>query len=183
MNNKIYQTILEIPVFWRALIVLFVIWLLYLIFSRIIFKVLSLVPLLVSKIWLVLYLLFNNILHCIHKLAGKTLISTDQAVTDFFGSVYNFVCTIKSALEGFCFKEIPILDINGNQVLINGTPQYNRVSKKPFAGYTFIISLLLLLWISIPTWLHIENKSNSFNAAYTTYIEIEKKVLEMIFLE
>lgn len=184
MNNKIFQTILEIPVFCRALIVLFVIWLLYLIFSRVIFKMLALVPLLVSKVWLVPYLMFNNIMHCIHKLAGRTLISADQAVTDFFGSVYNFVYTIKSTLEGFCFKKIPLFDINGNQVLDkNGTPKYNYVSRKPFAGYALIISFLLVLWISIPTWLHLEDKNNNFNVAYTTYIEIEKRVLEMILLE
>lgn len=184
MNNKTLQTILDIPVFWRAFIVLFILWLLYLIFSRGIFKLLSLALLLLSKIWLVPYLVINNIMHCIHKLAGRALIGADQAATNFFGSVYNFVYMVKSVIEGFCVRKIPLYDINGNQVLDkNGAPKYSYVSRKPFTGYALIISFLLVLWISFPTWLHTEDNNNLFNVAYSTYMGIEKEVLEMIFFE
>lgn len=184
MNNKILQAIMDIPVFWRALIVLFAFWILYLIFSRGIFKLLALTLSLLSKIWLVPYLVINNIMHGIHKLAGGALISADQAVTDFFGSVYNFVYMVKSTIEGFCVREIPLYDINGNQVLDkNGAPKYSYVSRKPFAGYALIVSLLLVLWISIPVWLHTEDKNSFFNVAYNIYIGFEKGVLKMIFLE
>ncbi len=184
MNNKILQTILDVPVFWRALIVMFVLWFLYLIFSRVIFKMFSLVLSLLSKIWLLPYFVINNIMHGIHKLAGRAFISADQAVTSFFGSVYNFVYTVKSIIEGFCVKKVPIYDINGNQALDkNGMPKYNYISRKPFVGYALIISLILVLWISFPTWLHTEDKNNFFSVAYTTYIGIEKDILEMFFLE
>ncbi len=184
MNNKVLQIILDIPVFWRALIVFFVLWLLYLFFSRVIFKMLSLALSLLSKIWLVPYFVINNIMHGIHKLMGKVFISADQAVTSFFGSVYNFVGAVKSTIKGFYIKKVPIFDINGNQLLDEtGVPKYNYTSRKPFVGYALIISLVLVLWISLPTWLHTEDKNNLLSVAYTTYIGIEKDILEMIFLE
>lgn len=182
MNDKILQSILDIPIFWRALVVFFILWILYLIFSRVIFKLVSLVISLLNKIWVFPYLLFNNMMHILHKIAGKALIGVDQAITNFFGNVYNFIYKIKLTIEGFCVKKIPVYDIYGKQVFDqNGIPQYNNISQRPFVGYALIFSLLLVLWISLPSWLHIEDKNTVFNVAYTTFTGMEKEMLEMIF--
>lgn len=183
MSNNILQIILDIPIFWRAFFVFFILWLLYVIFSRGIFKLLAAMVLLVSKIWFLFYVLFNNLMHIMHKLFGKSLINADQATTNFFGSVYKSIYKIKSIIEGTYVKKSPIYNINGNQMLDkNGIPQYSHTPKKPFIGYALILFSLLVLWISFPVWLHIEDSNNFFSIAYCKYIEIETKVLEMIFL-
>lgn len=181
MSNETIQKILDIPIFWRVTIVFGVVWFVYMLFSRSIFKLLSLIFSLINLIWLILYQFFNNLIHIFHKAFGKSLISVDQTITDFFGIVYDFLFRIKSLIVETYEVKVVINGYDGKPIFNeNGELQYNYISKKPFIGLAFMLCVLLVLWINAPVWLHIEDKTNIFTMAYQRYIEIENRLLFMI---
>lgn len=181
MSNEIIQKILGVPIFWRVTIAFFVMWFVYMLLSRGIFKFLSLIFSLINWIWLILYWLFNNLIHIFHKIFGKPFIGIDQTATDFFCSIYDFIFKIKSLIVETYEVKVVINGYDGNPVLNkNGELQYRYISKKPFIGLAFMLCVLLVLWINTPVWLHIEDKTNSFTIAYQKYIEIENRLLFMI---
>lgn len=181
MSNEIIQKILDTPIFWRVTIVFGVVWFVYMLFSRSIFKLLSLIFSLINCIWLILYRLFNNLIHIFHKTFGKSLISVDQTITDFFAIIYDFLFKIKLLIVKTYEDKVVINGYDGKPVINeNGEPQYSYISKKPFIGLVFILCVLLVLWINAPVWLNIEDKTNILTIAYQRYVEIENRLLFMI---
>lgn len=181
MDNEILNKIFDIPIFWRTFIVFFILWVFYVLFSRMIFKVISLIPKSIKFIWLLIYQLLNNLIHVIHKAGGKKFISLDQTITDFFGAIYSLISKLQIFIESTYIRKIPLYDKNGKQLLYNnGTPQYQNQPKKPFIGLSIILSIILVVWINIPIWLHIEKNANFITYAYHKYIDIERNFWELI---
>lgn len=184
MSHQVLQIIQDISIFWRAFAVFMLLWIIYILFSRVIFKLLALIPSLINWFWQKLYLLINNIMHIFHKVIGRAFASMDQSVTNFFGYVSNFLYKVKSAIENTRFKAKPLFNNAGYQVVdVNGKPQYQYIPKRPFVGITLLLSLLMVIWISVPTWLQIEEQKNAFTAAYHKYIDIEDTVLKILNTE
>lgn len=180
MPNETLDSIMQVPLWGRAAIVLFVIWFVYMLFSRYIFMLISLVPMLFNWLWVLVYRLFNNLTHWLHKAGGKPMIGVDQAVTDFFGAIHGLFEKIKRAINNACRAKVIT---NGERELDeNGKQLYGNTPKKPFVGAAFLITTLLVLWIAAPTWLNIEENTNFFTAAYRRYIELEGSLLEMVFV-
>jgi hypothetical protein len=174
--NETWVKILEIPLGWRVAIVMFVLWFVYMLASRGIFKLIAFIPALFNWAWFLLFRVANNLTHVIHKAGGALMIGLDQGVTDFFGGVYGFVDKVRLAIED-C-RRVVQKDSNGNVKRdAASTP------KKPFVGTAFLIATVLVLWIASPTWLNVETNDNAFTAAYHKYVEIEGKVLGMVFGE
>ncbi len=181
MDNEILNKIFDIPIFWRTFIVFFILWVFYVLFSRMIFKVISLIPKSIKFIWLLIYQLLNNLIHVIHKAGGKKFISLDQTITDFFGTIYSLISKLQIFIESAYIRKIPLYDKNGKQLLYNnGTLQYQNQPKKPFIGLSIILSIILVVWINIPIWLHIEKNANFITYAYHKYIDIERNFWELI---
>jgi len=172
MSNETIDSIMQVPLWGRAAIALFVIWFVYMLFSRYIFMLIALAPTVFNGLWGLIYRLFNNLTHLLHKTSGKPMIGVDQAVTDFFGAVHGFFVKIKMAIHNAC--KAKTVDENGNS-------QYNNAPKKPFVGWAFLATTLLVLWIAAPTWLNIEENTNFFTVAYRRYAEIEGSLLEWVF--
>ena len=178
--NETLIAILEIPLFWRAAITLFALWLVYMFASRLIFKLISFIPAIFNWLWVFVYRMFNNMAHGLHKAGGKALVGVDQAVTDFFGSVYGFFENIKTTINNCC--RVKAADKDGKrQVDRDGKQKYTDTPKKPFVGAAFLVAMIFTVWIAAPTWLNAEDGSNAFTSAYHKYIEIEGLVLEMVF--
>lgn len=176
------ENILQIPLFWRVAIVMFVIWFIYMLASRGVFKLISLVPILFNFLWIIIYRLFNNVAHIIHKVGGKAAIGVDQTTTDFFGGVHGFTVKIRMAILGCCQLKSVLYDKDGReQHNKDGSVKYNCTPKKPFVGTAFLIVAILTIWISVPTWLNTEENVNIITAPFHKYIEIESRILEMVF--
>ncbi|MCL2087940.1 MAG: hypothetical protein FWH14_00510 [Oscillospiraceae bacterium] len=158
MTNETLDTIMQMPLFWRAAIALFVIWFVYMLFSRLIFKLIALVSTFINWLWSLLYFAVNNLMHIIHRAGGKSMIGLDQSVTDFFGGIYGFFSRFKMAIDNSC-----------------------RAKEKPFVGTAFFIAVVLVFWIAAPTWLNSEENTNAFTAAYHKYIEAESRILDLMF--
>lgn len=155
--NEILIAILEIPFVVRVSIVMLIIWIIYALTSGLLMKIVILVPMLFNCLWLLVYKLVSSLIHILHRNFGKSLIEIDQAIVDFFGNVYGFVNKIKVVIEN-----------------------KGKVSR-PFAGPAFLILATLTIWIALPTWLHIDKETNLFTVPYHKYIEIENKVIDMVY--
>jgi len=179
--SKTMTVILEIPLFWRVAVALFLVWVVYAIFAREVFKLGSLVTIIFNFVWTLIYRPFNNLTHVINKSAGKNVTcAIDQSVTDFFGSIHGVMLKIRFAIKKCC--EIPLTDERGNHKCdVQGNPMY--LPKRPFLGGAFVVVIGLTLLIALPTWLNIEGDTNLLTAPYRTYIDVEGKVLNMVFGE
>ena len=178
-NNATLDSIMQVPLWGRATIVLFFIWFIYMLFSRKIFALISFIPMLFNWLWVLVYIPFNNLMHLLRKARSKPMIGIDQAVTDFFGAVHGFFEKIKRAINNAC--KVKAITNGERQLDENGKQMYENTPKKPFVGIAFLITMLLVLWIVAPTLLNIEENTNFFTAAYRRYIEIERVILDMIF--
>jgi len=178
--NETWIKILEIPLGWRVVIVMFALWFVYMLVSRGIFKLIALAISLVNWVWYLLFRAANNLTHAIHKAGGASMIGLDQSVTDFFGGVYGFIDKVRAAIDGCC--RTPLKDEKGN-IKRDKDGKELFASKKPFAGTVFLIATVLTIWIAAPTWLDATSNNNAFTAAYHKYVEVEGKLLEMVFGE
>jgi len=155
--DNVMVTILETPLIVRAAVIMFIIWLLYLILSRVVLKIIALFPMLFNWVWVLIYKFFSGLSHILHSNFGKPFVGIDQAVSDFFGALYGFVDKIKTA------------------ILTTGK------SKRPFGGTAFVIAFVITCLIALPTWLDGQMDENLLTLPYRTYATFENWLLGAIF--
>ena len=158
---------MRIRLVWRVAIFMMAVWCVYAIFSPLLLKIVVFIFNVINWIWYFVYRILNNIVHILHSRFGKAFANFDQAITNFCGSVYAIFDKIKTIVE------------NTGRKKIAGKDAYTR--KRPFLGVSFIILVILAVWIVLPTWLHIEQGGVIFITPYQKYVYFENKLLAMVF--
>jgi len=153
MNDAVV-TILEFPLIARVSVVLFIIWLAYVIIGGRLIKISVIIPMLFNWIWIQLYRLIGGITHILHKNFGKPFRGIDQTVSDFFGSVYMLMDKIKTIIKG--------------------------TAGRPFVGTTFVILVILTIWVALPTWVDSPRDDGLFCMPYRRYISIENRLADWL---
>ena len=156
---ELIVSILETLIAMRVVVVMLTIWGIYALLSGLLLKIIGFAVDILKWVWILVYKLINSLLHIVRHSSGKAFRGLDQTVADFFGGVYGFISKVKGIITNLA------------QV------------KRPFSGTVFIVLTVLAIWITLPIWLNIETNKNFLTAPYHKYIEIENKVLNMVFSE
>jgi hypothetical protein len=155
--NETLIAVLEVPLIVRAAVVMFIIWLVYLLIAGFLVKVVAAIPMLFNWIWMLIYRIVGGLTHILHSTFGKPFMGVDQTISDFFGSIHNFVDSIKSAIQ------------NAGK------------SKRPFAGAAFVLALVVTGLIALPVWLDAQYDENLFTLPYRTYTTFENWFFDTVF--
>lgn len=147
--------ILELPLVVRASVFMFIIWIIYILLSSYIAKILMYVPALFNLIWKAIYKIVNGLVHIVHHNFGKAFLEIDNITTGFFSTVYNFVDKIRVSIG-------------------------MHLKTKSYSGIAFLICTVLAIWIALPEWLHTENSTSLLTIPYQKYIEIEDSLISTV---
>ena len=147
--KDLINTILRIPVCWRAVLFGGICFLLWLIFSKPLLKILSIIPYILKKILYGLYLILECPISMLHSKFGS-----------FFGTIDSGLSLISEKVYDFFDK------------------LYNNMKnpKTLFFKQIFIAYLILCAYLLIPMWLDLNEKPFTF--WQHSYITNEGKIIQ-----
>lgn len=145
----IINTILRLHICWRAVLFGGICFLLWLIFSKPLLKIVSIIPYILKKILYGLYLILECPISMLHSKFGS-----------FFGTIDNGLSLISE--KGYVF--------------LNKLYDNMKTPKTLFLKQIFIVYLILCAYLLIPMWLHLNEKPFTF--WQNSYITNEEKIIQ-----
>ena len=142
---------LEIPVGIRFTIVLFAILVLYCIFGKLLFRLLSLVPFVLKALFCGLYLLIDIPVSLLHRMFGGAFAAIDQSTARISGKIYGIMDK--------CYAKL-----HNPQTI--------------YSGRVFLIFLVLGVYFVIPPFINFNE--GIFTFWQKGYIETESKIVDFI---
>lgn len=147
--HDLIDSILSLPIGVRAALLLSIIFLLWLILTKPILKILSIVPWILKKLFWHIYIFFEIPISMLHRKYGNGFGVIDQGLTSFSEKICNF------------------MDILRKKMIY---------PKTIFGKQCFVVYLILCAYLIIPIWTHLDEKPFTF--WYQSYIDKETSVVD-----